>query len=71
MVQLIASIIILSLVVFYFWMFWEMSNNDSLPSHSPSPLRWPPISKSDWLVMFVFLNVLAAGYYYFTVYKEK
>jgi hypothetical protein len=71
MVQLIPVFIILPLLVFYFWMFWDMANNNALPGNPAVPLRWPPTTKFAWTLAFIFLNVLAAGYYYFTEYKKE
>jgi len=51
-------------------MFWEMSNNDTLPNNAPLPPKWPPTSKFEWTLAFIFLNLIAAGYYYFTEYRK-
>lgn len=71
MVQLIPLIIILPFIAFYAWMFWDMVNNDDLPNNSVTPATWPPSSKFSWTVAFVFLNIFAAGFYYFTEYKKR
>ena len=60
MAQLILMIIPLALLVFWLWMFWDMTNNDNLPSGS----------KFNWTLAFVFLNVFAAVYY-FAEYRKK
>ena len=43
--QLISLIVVLPLIAFWFWMFWDMTNNDSLPNNSSAPLTWPPSLK--------------------------
>jgi hypothetical protein len=71
MAWFVPLVIILPLLVFYFWMFRDMTSNSDLPSNSAGPLGWPPTSKLEWLWAFVLLNVLAASYYYFTEYKGR
>ena len=61
MQQLIAFLVTLPLVAFWFWMGWEMANNNSLPRDS----------KYSWLVAFLFLNFFAAIWYYLTEYRRK
>ncbi len=71
MEQLILVLIPLPLVAFWVWMFWDMTNNRDLPGNSPAGLTWPPSSKYDWTVAFVFLNIFAAGLYYFNEYRNR
>ncbi len=61
----------LPLLVFYLWMFWDMTNNDNLPGNSTAPLRWPPSSKFEWTLAFIFLNVFAAVLYYVNEYRRR
>lgn len=70
MIWLFPLVIILLLLAFYVWMFHDMVNNDKFPSTTGGPFRWPPVSKYDWTVVFIFLNIVAAGYYYFTEYTK-
>ncbi len=66
----ISMLIILPFIVFWLWMFWEMTNNQDLPSNTNTPLTWPPSSKYAWTLAFIFLNVFAAVLYYFYEYKS-
>lgn len=68
---LVPIVIIALLLGFWLWMFYDMINNDEIPSQEPAGLRWPPVAKNHWIIFFVILNIFTAGYYYFTVYKEK
>jgi hypothetical protein len=69
MVGLIPVIIVLPLIGFWLWMFREMSHNDYLPDNSP--LTWPPSSKYNWMLAFIFLNVFAAAFYYVLEYRKR
>ena len=71
MEQLIPIIIMLPLIGFWFWMLWDMTNNDRLPSNSTPTLTWPPTSKLGWMLIFVVLNVFGAAFYYVEVYRNK
>ncbi len=51
----------LPLIVIWLWMFWDMINNDNLPSSS----------KDYWMLAFIFLSVFAAVYYYVTEYRKR
>ena len=57
---LISFTVLLPLLVFYFWMFWDMSNNTALSSSA----------KYNWTMAFIFLNVFAAVFY-FTEHKNR
>jgi hypothetical protein len=61
MVQLIPMIIGLPLIVFWFWMFRDMTNNDYLPSDA----------RNNWTLAFIFLNVFAAFWYYLVEYRNR
>lgn len=58
---LVPLIIVVPLVVFWVWMAYEFTQND----------RIPPNERFVWIFGFVFLGILTAGYYYFTVYRER
>lgn len=61
MIPLIAFIIVLPLAGFYLWMFYEFANNSSLD----------PRDRQMWLIAFIFLNIFAAIYYFFTIYQQQ
>ena len=69
--QLISVVFILPLIVFWLWMFWDMTNNDSLPANSAAPLTWPPSSKYTWTLLFILMNVFAAAFYYAFEYRKR
>jgi hypothetical protein len=54
-------VIIIPLIVFWFWMFWAMTNNEALAGNS----------KYYWALAFLVGNVFAAVYYYVTVYRNR
>ena len=58
---IISTIAVLLLLVFWAWMFWDMTNNDNLPSGA----------KSNWTLAFVFANIFAAVYYYVYEYRNR
>ena len=70
MIAIIPAIIILPLVAFYLWMFWDMVNNPDLPEASAGLFNWPPKSRSDWVLVFIILNVFGSVVYYFYEYKK-
>lgn len=59
--QLIPVILVLPLLAFWAWMFWDMTNNDDLPSN----VKW------NWTFLFVFLSLFAAVFYYFDQYRNR
>jgi hypothetical protein len=61
LIGLVPLIVIVPLVVFWVWMFKDMMNNDDLPS----------VFKPYWLMAFILLNIPAAVFYYYTVYKSR
>jgi amino acid transporter len=69
--ELISLIIILPLLIFWFWMFWDLTNNDYLPDNSTTPLTWPPSTKTGWMLAFIFLSVFAAFWYYRVEYRNR
>jgi amino acid transporter len=56
-------IILLPLVplAFWLWMTWDLANNNNLPRNE----------KLNWTWAFLFLNVFAAIFYYFTEYRKR
>ncbi|HSX31763.1 MAG TPA: hypothetical protein VLF43_00740 [Candidatus Saccharimonadales bacterium] len=71
MVQAITLVIPVVLAAFWLWMFNDMLKNDDIPSSGARGFRWPPAVKSHWILVFIVLNVLTAGYYYFTEYSRR
>jgi hypothetical protein len=71
MAALVFLLIPLLLKAIWTRMFSDMINNPDIPSATPGGFAWPPESKNQWTILFIILNVLTAGYYYFTVYREK
>jgi hypothetical protein len=69
-VTYIMILIPLLLVFFWFYMFWNMTNNDNLPqcyitvTNGTNP-------KFDWTAAFIILSIVTAGYYYFTEYRNR
>jgi hypothetical protein len=57
----IPLIISLPLVVFWLWMAWDLGGNDNLSRSE----------KFYWMLAFIFMNVFAAIFYYFTEYRKK
>ena len=58
---LIPWLVVLLLLAFWLWMFWDLANNDHLISY-PKPT---------WFAAFVFLNVFGAALYYSVEYRHK
>ena len=54
-------ILVLPLLAFWLWMFWDMANNDRLVSYP----------KFTWLAVFIFLNVFGAAWYYSVEYRGQ
>jgi len=48
-------------LIFWIWMFQDMTNN---PYLSPDERR-------TWSLMFLFLNLFAAAWYYFSIYRYR
>ena len=51
----------LVLLAFWAWMFWDFANNESITGDE----------RLMWLVAFIVLSILTAGYYYINVYRER
>jgi hypothetical protein len=56
----IPLLIIFVLMAFWYWMCWDMVHNEDLTD----------VERGLWGMAFVFLSVLAAGFYYFTEYRR-
>jgi uncharacterized membrane-anchored protein YitT (DUF2179 family) len=61
LIGLIPLLIVVPLIMFWAWMFKDMVNNDHLPS----------IFKPYWVMAFILLNIPAAIFYYYTVYRNR
>jgi hypothetical protein len=59
--RIIPMILVLPLLAFWVWMFWDMANSDSFRS----------TTKNNWTLAFVFLNVVAAVFYYVYEYRNR
>jgi hypothetical protein len=68
---LIPSLIFIPVAGFWLWMFRDMLNNDYLPASSPTPLSWPPSTKSGWTIAFILLSIFAALWYYMVEYRSR
>ncbi|MGZ6004745.1 MAG: hypothetical protein ACXWLH_01195 [Candidatus Saccharimonadales bacterium] len=58
----------LPLIGFWAWMFRHMTKNLYLPK-CPLTITGNMDPRYDWTITFVFLNIFAAAYYYFTEYR--
>ena len=61
LIGLLPLIVVVPLVVFWAWMFNDLVKNDDLPS----------IFKPYWMLAFILLNLPAAVFYYYTVYRNR
>lgn len=61
LIGLVPLIVVVPLIVFWGWMFNDLVKNDDLPS----------IFKPYWMLAFILLNIPAAVFYYYTVYKSR
>jgi hypothetical protein len=61
LIGLIPLIIVVPLIVFWGWMFRDMLNNYDVPS----------IYRPYWMLAFILLNIPAAVFYYYTVYRNR
>ena len=60
--QLITSlVIIVPVIVFWLWMFRDMLTNPDLPRNT----------KDNWTLAFIFLNAVAAMFYYVNIYRNR
>lgn len=70
-IQVLAVIPVVVLLVFYVWMFREMVNDDALPPGTFGDVSWPPVTRTDWFLVFIVLNVFGAALYYSTRYRRR
>jgi hypothetical protein len=70
MAQLILALLPLPLIVFWLWMFSDMTKNGNLPQCFIT-LTNGRNAELDWTVAFIFLNVITAMFYYVTVYRKR
>lgn len=70
MAQFIAVVFVQALLVFWAWMFWDMSKNQGLPDCFLT-LTSNGNPRLDWNFAFIFLNVITAVYYYASVYRHR
>ena len=67
---LILVLLPVALLVFWFWMFKDMTDSEDAPpcfltiTHGTN-------RKLDWALTFVLLNVITASIYYVSVYRNK
>lgn len=61
LIGLIPLIVIVPLIVFWVRMFKDMLNSDDVSS----------IFKPYWTMAFILLNIPAAVFYYYTVYRNR
>jgi len=70
LIHLIIVLLPIVPLLFWLWMFWDMTNNDTLPQCFFTFTRGSN-STFDWWVAFIFLNVFAAIFYYVNVYRNR
>lgn len=70
LMQLIIVILPLVPLLFWLWMFWDMTKHDNLPQCFITFTRGSN-STFDWWVSFIFLNVFTAMVYYVNVYRNR
>lgn len=51
----------LPVILFWLWMFRDMTLND----------RLPPEMKNYWVMAFIFLSLITAAYYFVTEYRPN
>ena len=61
LIGLVPLIIVVPLIVFWGWMFRDMLNNYEVLS----------VYRPYWMVAFILLNIPAAVFYYYTVYRNR
>lgn len=70
MAQIILILIPLPLVVFWLWMFSDMTKNGNLPQCFITFSNGKN-SGFDWTVAFIFLSIFTAIVYYVNVHRNK
>ncbi len=61
LIGLIPLLLVVPLVIFWAWMFRDMLNTTDVPS----------IYRPYWTMAFILLNIPAAVFYYYTVYRNR
>ncbi len=61
LIGLVPLVVVIPLIVFWAFMFKDMLNSDTMPS----------IFKPYWMMAFVLLNIPAAIFYSYTVYRDR
>ena len=61
LIGLVPLIVVVPLILFWAWMFKDMVNNDDLLS----------VFKPYWIMAFILLNIPAAVFKYYTVYRNR
>jgi amino acid transporter len=67
---LLLTLIPLLLLMFWAWMFSDMMKNDNLPSCFITFTKGSD-PKFDWTVVFIFLSIVAAIFYYVNEYRNR
>ncbi len=70
MPQLIDVLIPVGLLAFWAWMFSAMTGNENLPNCFITITNGND-PRTDWTLAFIFLNFVAAVFYYVNVYRSK
>jgi hypothetical protein len=68
--KLIIAMVPIVPILFWLWMFRDMTNHDHLPQCFITFTRGND-SKFDWMVAFIFLSVFTAIIYYVNVYRNR
>lgn len=68
--NLIIVLIPFLLEIFWLWMFLDMTNNQDLPECFIR-IGKVPNPKTDWAFAFVFMNIVAALFYWWEIYRKK
>ena len=61
LIGLIPLLVVVPLIVFWAWMFKDMMNNIDVPS----------VFRPYWMMAFILLNIPAAVFYYYAVYRNR
>jgi uncharacterized membrane protein YphA (DoxX/SURF4 family) len=61
LIQILQLLVPLALLAFWAWMFWDMTQNDTLANNE----------KYTWTFAFVYLSIFSAGLYYIREYRNR
>ncbi len=70
MAEALLVLIPIALLAFWAWMFFDLTKNDNLHSCFITISGWRD-ARLDWNVAFIFLNVIAAFFYYVYEYRIR